>query len=440
MSVALSVRQYGVAFGNKSVLTGINFDLPEQGLTVLMGPCGTGKSTLLRSLAGLNNASSAFCSSGSVYYLGEPLGRMGYPLMTVQKPSVLGGTVKECIVSNLEERETLTQAQSDHFVCRLIAAYNLKDVMTGGLDAQVKDLSMRDRRLTYMLAAIAASPKVVFFDEPTTDLTEDDANYVLDLVAKISCQRSVMVVLHNQKQAQRVGDGHVMLLAGGKIQEHVNLQEFFLSPLSEAGKEFVRTGSCAAPSHDTDPEYLDPEFIDKYKPVVSELPAETRITPFGTSGFKWIIRDSLAAMPRPGLLEDLDFDLAALRKIEIDEIVTLEEFESVPKDAAEKYGMRVYWFPIVDMGVPDAVQLNALLTYIKQNLLQGRKVAVHCRAGLGRTGTVIVAFLVWDGMELEKAMHIVRCVDQRILHKIKKKKFLIEFAKKAGAFPSGVTV
>ncbi len=52
----LSLHGFGVAFGEKVVLAGVDMAVKEREVTVLLGPSGTGKSTLLRTLAGFNDA------------------------------------------------------------------------------------------------------------------------------------------------------------------------------------------------------------------------------------------------------------------------------------------------------------------------------------------------------------------------------------------------
>lgn len=65
----LLVNNYGVAFGNKVILSDINIRLLEQGVFVLMGPGGTGKSTLLRSISGLNDANPGFIAGVTSSFL-----------------------------------------------------------------------------------------------------------------------------------------------------------------------------------------------------------------------------------------------------------------------------------------------------------------------------------------------------------------------------------
>jgi atypical dual specificity phosphatase len=70
----LNLDKFGVAFGDRIILRTIDLQIPEKGIVTLLGPSGTGKSTLLRTICGINNAVSSLRTWGEVSYLGEPLG------------------------------------------------------------------------------------------------------------------------------------------------------------------------------------------------------------------------------------------------------------------------------------------------------------------------------------------------------------------------------
>lgn len=74
--------------------------------------------------------------------------------------------------------------------------------------------------------------------------------------------------------------------------------------------------------------------------------------------------------------------------------------------------------PIADFGVPDALQMQGILRSINEALRQGGKVYVHCRAGIGRTGTVAATWLVNQGLDGQAALDLLmqkwQAVDKRI--------------------------
>jgi ADP-ribosyl-[dinitrogen reductase] hydrolase len=115
---------------------------------------------------------------------------------------------------------------------------------------------------------------------------------------------------------------------------------------------------------------------------------------------------------------DLDVDLLAIRDWGVQLLATLiEDFEfellGVP-DLPEKtrsLGIRWLHLPIVDFGIPDSrfeKQWNTDGKELKKVLEDGGRVVLHCRAGLGRTGTIAARLLIEFGMDPRAAIAKVR--------------------------------
>lgn len=73
-------------------------------------------------------------------------------------------------------------------------------------------------------------------------------------------------------------------------------------------------------------------------------------------------------------------------------------------DIEERAGFQVYRLLVADMEVPDINDLEKAMAWFDDHLKSGQKVLVHCRFGLGRTGTFLLAFFVRNGDTLESAM------------------------------------
>lgn len=424
MKTILSLRNFGVKFGSRQILSDVNIDIEDRGIVVLMGPCGTGKSTLLRSLAGINDASPYFAASGQGYYLGEYLGAHDRPILVEQKPSLLVSSVLENIVHTLIDRETLVRSSQRALVLRLLDEFGITELVDS-LDTPVTELAMVSRRIVAVIGAVINSPTLVMIDEPTADLNDKDAKKILDVIRRIAARHSVLIVLHNQNQARYVG-GKVMLLAGGCIQESKTTDKFFESAESEAGKEFIRTGTCSVPSPDTPPEHLDPEFANRYVPL-NPSKEEPRLIPFGPPGFRWLLRGKLAATPRPGLSRDLEDDLMALKKVNVDHLISLEEKDHYSPEAIERHGIRLFRMPVKDMHAPGVEETMNMVMQMAETIGNKGTIAVHCRAGLGRTGTLLACFLVASGTEVEEAISQVRCQDPRMIQSRVQEEFISEF-------------
>ena len=106
-----------------------------------------------------------------------------------------------------------------------------------------------------------------------------------------------------------------------------------------------------------------------------------------------------------------DDDLATIRSQGITAIVNLcaecYDLHSIEINA----GFNVYFMPIPDEESPALEELERALSWVKDCVNSGKKVLVHCRFGIGRTGTLVTAYLMEKGYSLKKALrkiHITR--------------------------------
>ncbi len=425
MPSILSLRRYSIGFGDRIILSSLDLDIEETGLTHVLGACGTGKSTLLRSLAGLNNKSHNFWCEGRAIYLGERLGARERPVLLEQKPAALVNNVADSIIRRLPDRSNLSRHHQMSLVLRLFEMYDCTRLHQF-LSTPLSQLSLVDRRIVLILGLVTTAPALLLLDEPTADLPLDDARRILRLTHDIAKHRAVILVQHNQTLAKEY-NGPAILLAGGRIHEEASTQDLLKKPKSVAGKEFMATGTCAAPNPDTDPSSLDQAYIERYQPTIGKKSKLPKKTPFGPRGFHWVVSKKLAATPRPGLLSGLKPDLQALAKVGVDYLVCLEEQETVSRGLAAEQGMDICHFPIQDMQKPGLKETHKLITHMESMIRLGKCVAVHCKAGLGRTGTIIASYLIENGMTPIEAKRKVRCLDPRMIQSEEQEVFIEEF-------------
>jgi atypical dual specificity phosphatase len=121
------------------------------------------------------------------------------------------------------------------------------------------------------------------------------------------------------------------------------------------------------------------------------------------SGFSWVDQPRLAAMARPQSPDDLGW----LRRHGVQVLVSLTE-DPLPRHWVNDAGLLAVNVPVPDMEPPSDRQLDHLLETIRRANATGMGVAVHCGAGLGRTGTVLAAYFVTRGMPPHDAVERVR--------------------------------
>ncbi len=71
-------------------------------------------------------------------------------------------------------------------------------------------------------------------------------------------------------------------------------------------------------------------------------------------------------------------------------------------------GFEVYYLPIQDECAPDMAEMEKALIWLEQQIAQGHKALVHCRFGVGRTGTFVSAYLMRTGLDLKAAGKLLK--------------------------------
>jgi atypical dual specificity phosphatase len=222
----------------------------------------------------------------------------------------------------------------------------------------------------------------LLLDEPDVGLGQGAQRELSEALRLHAERHTVVVVTHDLAWARELADD-VCLLVAGRLVSAGPAKAFFEGPPGELARRFVQQGNCWLPG-----------------PSAPEVPAH----------FRWVLPGRLAGMGRPGLLRDEDTDLEAVAHAGIDVLVSLTR-RPIPPERLRSYGIIGRHFPIPDMGVPAVAPTARLCREMERHLEAGRGVAVHCRAGLGRTGTLLAAFLAWTGHTPDAAIAQVRCAN-----------------------------
>lgn len=404
----LELRNFGAAFGQKVVLGEISLEIPESGAVILLGPSGTGKSTLLRTLAGINYASPSFRTWGEAFYNGEILSDRERPELVAQSAQLMMSSILDNVVVNLFERSQLTRAQQRELATRLLKHAGLEELCSK-LDDLVVSLPLALQRHIAVLRQVVARPRLLCIDEPTTGISnEEECTRLLTYLKEESTRRALLVTLHNQKHARFLG-GTGILLAGGYIQEQQPIPDLFDAPISQAARDFARTGSCSVASPGTPSEELD-DSLPPPKPLPKA--AFHASSAAGPRGFLWLKRNQLAGTPKPGVFFEKEYDLKALQRVGVTTLITLLE-DHLDETLLEPFGLKSIWEPIKDMHAPTIEQGKRICDLIEHLIADHEVVAVHCLAGMGRTGTILAAYLIWEGQSALDALETVRSIEPR---------------------------
>lgn len=473
---SLQVAGLGASFGARVILAEVDFALPARGVTVLLGPSGSGKSTLLRTLADLNAANPRFRRWGSTRYAGQPWrSGMQAPRLVQQQARLMMASTFDAIVELARPRLKLVPHELRDWCRAQVQAFGFPELALM-FDQPALQLSPVQQRAVAILREALAEPALLMVDEPTAELEGYEAFVLLELLRQVGQRTAVLMSTHQQQHAQAVAQD-MLLLAGGRIAEAQSMEAFQRAPLSLAGQQFLRTGSCAVASPDARAEDLEEgvplppplpaaavaaisEFLSDAvaaepasepmpapepapAPVPASMPApvpapaptpaaaarpravnpavlvdwqplaaDPQAVPAsrGPNGFAWLVPGRLAGAPQPGVVQSMDFDLKALRGCGVTVLITLTE-NDLPQEPLQRHGLRNLHLPVRDHESPTVAQIQMLLARMSAMLRAGEVLAVHCLAGLGRTGTVLAAWLVREGLTADEALRRVRLID-----------------------------
>ncbi len=142
--------------------------------------------------------------------------------------------------------------------------------------------------------------------------------------------------------------------------------------------------------------------------------------------FSWLIEGEIAGMAKPA---SSVYDFEFLKGEGFEAIVSLTE-SPLSEVLIEKFGFSVKHIPVRDFEAPTLEQIEDFVVFAENARSEGKKLVVHCDAGIGRTGTVLACYLVSKGYNAADAIEEVRTKRPGSLETIEQEEVVLKFAGK----------
>lgn len=230
-------------FGDNVVLNDINLCLQPGERVAIIGPSGTGKSTLLRCINYLDRPDAGRITIGDLTVDAEKVSRpqilalrrrtgfvfQNYALFAnkTARQNIAEGPV---VVRGMARAEANTQA--DQILARI--------GMTAKADSYPAALSGGQQQRVGIGRAMAMNADLMLFDEPTSALDPEWVGEVLDLIRKVADGRqTMMIVTHEMQFAREIAD-RVIFMEGGRIVEQGPPAQIFDAPQDDRTRAFLR--------------------------------------------------------------------------------------------------------------------------------------------------------------------------------------------------------
>jgi branched-chain amino acid transport system ATP-binding protein len=228
----LETKQLNVGYGPIHVIYDLDFKVPDGEVTIIVGPNGVGKTTLLKAIMGL-----ATVYGGEVHFAGENITRRP-PYERTQMGIGYMPQVGN-IFSNLTVEENLkmaayTQIEASVIQDKLEFVFNLFPRLKGYLPRAAGTLSGGERQMLAEGMVLMRDPKIMMVDEPTAGLMPKLVNDVMRQLAEMAEETGLPIVLVEQRarRALAVGD-YAYMMRGGRFTFEGSATDLLNHPLLE---------------------------------------------------------------------------------------------------------------------------------------------------------------------------------------------------------------
>ncbi|MBQ1534510.1 MAG: amino acid ABC transporter ATP-binding protein [Erysipelotrichaceae bacterium] len=239
----LGVKNIHKSFGSNQVLKGIDFEVNEGEVIAVIGSSGSGKTTMLRCMAFLEQADDGIFTFDDLSKdirkitkkeIKELRMKMGFVFqsfnlfrnMTALQNVMEGLTTARKIPAEEAKETAMEMLQKVGMVDR---ADYYPDQLSGGQQQRVA-----------IARALATKPEVILFDEPTSALEPELTGEVLEVMVKLAKEGTTMVVVTHEMEFARNVANRVIFMEDGVVVEEGSAEDVLSNPKEEATRRFLR--------------------------------------------------------------------------------------------------------------------------------------------------------------------------------------------------------
>ena len=258
-STILEIKDVTKVFGAVSALKNMQLKVRPGRVHTILGENGAGKSTLMKILAGVHQP-----TSGSIMLDGEP-----YAPTNPQDAAKAGLTIvfqELSLCNNLTVAENILATReparagfiNDKALVRKAAALVKELGLPVSVTDKVGDLSIAQRQLVEIAKGLSIAAKVVILDEPTSSLSDSEAEILFEIIARLKAQGvAVIYISHRMEEIMRLSDDITVVRDGSYIttreKSETTIDELISLMVGRDMDEIYPARDVPAPSMDEKP-------------------------------------------------------------------------------------------------------------------------------------------------------------------------------------------
>ena len=240
MTLAARIRRLSVAFHERTILHDITLDIPAEGITVLLGRSGSGKTTVpprpeppermparlpatsgeaeLRLGGGLRPIYAGRTGEAALSDLRRRVG------MVFQTPNILPASIRQNMLLPLQLATAFPASEWRERMERSLTEVGLWHDVSSRLREPASILSGGQQQRLCLARTLALEPEILLLDEPTASLDPATTHTIENLLLKLAERYPILLVSHGLPQAKRMAS-RIVLFGKGRLQGMLSPEE-----------------------------------------------------------------------------------------------------------------------------------------------------------------------------------------------------------------------
>lgn len=247
MAKILEIENLEATAASRQVLHNVNFSVEDKNVLSIIGPLGSGKSSLLRCLNRLYEEKADHSVSGRILFEGNNIFDKSCDLLALRRqismvfaePTLFNHlSLFENLALGLRLNNVESGAEIGDAVEKALEKMDLWNELKDQLHRSPEKLSLGQKQLVSLARSMVLKPKVILMDEPTSVVGLHYTSIFEQLIREMSKKITIVMTTSSRKQAARISDRTAFLL-GGELIEIGKTSDLFMNPQDNRTEDFL---------------------------------------------------------------------------------------------------------------------------------------------------------------------------------------------------------
>lgn len=236
-------------YGSTPVFNEITHYFVSKAVTSIIGPSGTGKSTLLRTFNRMNDRIEGFRAEGAVWVGGQNIYKEDIDVYALrqnvgivfQKPCIFPKSIFENVIFGIKRLQPEKKKEFANLAEQALRKVSLWTEVKDRLNEPGLSLSQGQQQRLALARTLISKPDILLMDEPTSSLDPRSARAIEDLILSLKENHTIVLVTHNIGQAKRVSD-ETIFVCNGDICEAGDAKKLLENPCCQETRDYLNQG------------------------------------------------------------------------------------------------------------------------------------------------------------------------------------------------------